>query len=139
MYWVLVIFSWARLKFSGIIELMISDSIFLAFPLIVLTSVRLILMYQIINAIMSGRDVLVIMVAGGGKSLCYQLPSGLHHGIALVVMGLTALRIPTSMLTSPTSEGEGDLKVLYVTPEKVSKSKNLCQNLKNATMLDVFP
>nr|KAJ0224882.1 hypothetical protein LSAT_V11C100026360 [Lactuca sativa] len=75
--------SWARLKFSGIIELMISDSIFLAFPLIVLTIVRLIIMYQIINVIMSGRDVLVIMVAGGGKSLCYQLPSGLHHGIAL--------------------------------------------------------
>ena len=91
MYWVLVIFSWARLKFSGIIELMISDSIFLAFPLIVLISVSLILMYQIINAIMSGRDVLVIMVAGGGKSLCHQLPCGLHHGIALVVSPLLSL------------------------------------------------
>nr|KAJ0209155.1 hypothetical protein LSAT_V11C400173520 [Lactuca sativa] len=84
-------------------------------------------MYQIINAIMSGRDVLVIMVAGGGKSLCYQLPSGLHHGIALI------------FIYKALEKGEGDLKVLYITPEKVSKSKNLCQNLKNATMLDVFP
>nr|KAJ0193932.1 hypothetical protein LSAT_V11C800434170 [Lactuca sativa] len=137
MYWVLVIFSWARLKFSGIIKLMILDSIFLAFPLIVLTNVRLILMYQIINAIMSGRDVLVIMVAGGGKSLCYQLPSGLHHGIALVHLCLPHQLV--KFIYKALENGEGDLKVLYVTLEKVSKSKNLCQNLKNATMLDVFP
>ncbi|XP_052620299.1 ATP-dependent DNA helicase Q-like 2 [Lactuca sativa] len=108
---------------------------------------------EIINAIMSGRDVLVIMAAGGGKSLCYQLPAVLHHGIALVVspllsliqdqvMGLTALGIPASMLTSTTSKehekfiykalekGEGDLKILYVTPEKVSKSKRFVSKLE---------
>lgn len=108
---------------------------------------------EIINAVMSGRDVLVIMAAGGGKSLCYQLPAVLHHGIALVVspllsliqdqvMGLTALGIPASMLTSTTSKehekfiynalekGTGDLKVLYVTPEKVSKSKRFVSKLE---------
>ncbi|KAK1430772.1 hypothetical protein QVD17_13767 [Tagetes erecta] len=108
---------------------------------------------EIINAIMSGRDVLVIMAAGGGKSLCYQLPAVLHHGISLVispllsliqdqVMGLTALGIPASMLTSTTSKenekfiykalekGEGDLKILYVTPEKVSKSKRFVSKLE---------
>lgn len=108
---------------------------------------------EIINAIMSGRDVLVIMAAGGGKSLCYQLPAVLHHGIALVVspllsliqdqvMGLSALGIPASMLTSTTSKehekfiykalekGEGELKVLYVTPEKVSKSKRFVSKLE---------
>ncbi|XP_024995997.1 mediator of RNA polymerase II transcription subunit 34 isoform X2 [Cynara cardunculus var. scolymus] len=108
---------------------------------------------EIINAIMSRRDVLVIMAAGGGKSLCYQLPAVIRHGIALVVspllsliqdqvMGLTALGIPASMLTSTTSKedekyiykalekGEGDLKVLYVTPEKVSKSKRFVSKLE---------
>ncbi|XP_027914838.1 mediator of RNA polymerase II transcription subunit 34 isoform X2 [Vigna unguiculata] len=107
---------------------------------------------EIINAIMSGRDVLVIMAAGGGKSLCYQLPAVLREGIALVVspllsliqdqvMGLTALGIPAYMLTSTNKgdekfiykaleKGEGDLKVLYVTPEKISKSKRFMSKLE---------
>lgn len=46
---------------------------------------------QILNAIMSGRDVLVIMAAGGGKSLCYQLPAVLRDGVALVVSPLLSL------------------------------------------------
>lgn len=57
-------------------------------------------------------------------------------------MGLTALGVPASMLTSTTSKdnekfiykalekGEGDLKVLYVTPEKVSKSKRFVSKLE---------
>ncbi|KAI9397943.1 hypothetical protein POPTR_003G104300v4 [Populus trichocarpa] len=108
---------------------------------------------EIINAIMSGRDVLVIMAAGGGKSLCYQLPAILRDGVALVispllsliqdqVMGLTALGIPAFMLTSTTSKenekfiykalekGEGELKILYVTPEKISKSKRFMSKLE---------
>lgn len=108
---------------------------------------------EIINAIMSGRDVLVIMAAGGGKSLCYQLPAILRDGVALVispllsliqdqVMGLTALGIPAFMLTSTTSKenekfiykalekGEGELKILYVTPEKISKSKRFKSKLE---------
>lgn len=108
---------------------------------------------EIINAVMSGRDVLVIMAAGGGKSLCYQLPAVLKNGIALVVspllsliqdqvMGLSALGIPAFMLTSTTSKenekfiykalekGNGELKILYVTPEKVSKSKRFMSKLE---------
>ncbi|KAK7407033.1 hypothetical protein VNO78_08673 [Psophocarpus tetragonolobus] len=107
---------------------------------------------EIINAIMSGRDVLVIMAAGGGKSLCYQLPAVLRDGIALVispllsliqdqVMGLTALGIPAYMLTSTNKgdekfiykaleKGEEELKILYVTPEKISKSKRFMSKLE---------
>lgn len=57
-------------------------------------------------------------------------------------MGLDALGIPASMLTSTTSKeeekfiykalekGEGDLKILYVTPEKISKSKRFMSKLE---------
>nr|XP_025877518.1 mediator of RNA polymerase II transcription subunit 34 isoform X8 [Oryza sativa Japonica Group]ABA95537.2 ATP-dependent DNA helicase, RecQ family protein, expressed [Oryza sativa Japonica Group]BAG92830.1 unnamed protein product [Oryza sativa Japonica Group] len=102
---------------------------------------------------MSGRDVLVIMAAGGGKSLCYQLPAVLHDGITLVVspllsliqdqvMGLAALGIQAYMLASTTNKevekfvykaldkGEGELKILYVTPEKISKSKRFMSKLE---------
>ncbi|KAJ7554996.1 hypothetical protein O6H91_05G018700 [Diphasiastrum complanatum] len=108
---------------------------------------------EIINAILSGRDVIVIMAAGGGKSLCYQLPALLRPGIVLVVspllslihdqvMGLTALKIPARMLNSTTSKeeekliykilekGEGDLQILYVTPEKIAKSKRFMSKLE---------
>ncbi|XP_051151590.1 ATP-dependent DNA helicase Q-like 2 isoform X2 [Andrographis paniculata] len=93
------------------------------------------------------------MAAGGGKSLCYQLPALLKNGVALVispllsliqdqVMGLAALGIRAFMLTSTTNKddekfiykglekGEGDLKILYVTPEKISKSKRFMSKLE---------
>ena len=44
-----------------------------------------------VNAILGGRDTLVILPTGGGKSLCYQLPAILRDGLTLVISPLIAL------------------------------------------------
>src|SRR3982751_2643309 len=46
---------------------------------------------QVIEAVTSGRDGLVVMPTGGGKSLCYQLPALCFEGVTLVVSPLIAL------------------------------------------------
>ena len=46
---------------------------------------------DILTAILEGRDTLVIMPTGGGKSLCYQIPAFIRKGVVLVVSPLIAL------------------------------------------------
>ncbi|MAB21130.1 MAG: ATP-dependent DNA helicase RecQ, partial [Idiomarina sp.] len=95
---------------------------------------------DIMQAAMQGRDSLVLMPTGGGKSLCYQLPAICGDGLTLVISpllslmqdqveALKALDISAATLHSGVSSQEsmatmqglqsGDIKLLYVSPERV--------------------
>ena len=46
---------------------------------------------DVVDAVLGGKDVLMILPTGGGKSLCYQLPTLLMEGVTVVVSPLLAL------------------------------------------------
>ncbi|WP_447640155.1 MULTISPECIES: RecQ family ATP-dependent DNA helicase [Chitinophagaceae] len=95
---------------------------------------------DIIEAILSGKDVLALMPTGAGKSLCFQVPAMMQDGICIVVTPLVALMndqvlhlkekgIPAIALHSGLNFYEqdsalrkcvaGDYKFLYVSPERL--------------------
>lgn len=95
---------------------------------------------EIIQSLLAGRDCLVLMPTGGGKSVCYQIPAVITDGVALVVSplialmkdqveGLTANGIASAYINSSqdykqvaaieTQLLEGRIKLLYVSPEKL--------------------
>src|SRR5512138_2296027 len=98
----------------------------------------------IVRDILRGRDVLAIMPTGGGKSLCFQLPALLHPGVCIVVSPLIALMqdqvrllqdngIEATFINSSLDRMEiarrfarlerGDLKLLYVAPERLLQAE----------------
>ncbi|MBO0330121.1 RecQ family ATP-dependent DNA helicase [[Muricauda] lutisoli] len=98
---------------------------------------------QIITTILSGQDVLALMPTGGGKSICYQLPSLAVEGICIVVSPLVALiqdqvaqlkkrGVKAIALTGgiPPSELNdlldnclyGNYKFLYLSPERLQQT-----------------
>ncbi len=101
---------------------------------------------QVIQAAMSGRDVLVVMPTGGGKSLCYQIPAVVGDGLVVVVSPLISLMRDqvealkangvgaaglNSSLTMEQASGvwndarSGKIKLLYVSPERLGMDRTL--------------
>ena len=79
----------------------------------------------IITNLMEGNDTFVLMPTGGGKSLCYQLPSLLMEGTAIVISPLIALLTKSAIDQVKQDIIDGKCKLLYVAPESLTKQENI--------------
>lgn len=101
---------------------------------------------EVVDAVADGEDVMCVMPTGGGKSLCYQLPSLSKNGTTIVVSplialmkdqvdGLKKLGIRASLINSSLSAAEqtevlnemasGTLNLVYIAPERLRNSRFL--------------
>jgi ATP-dependent DNA helicase RecQ len=99
---------------------------------------------EVIGSILEGKDAVVVMPTGSGKSLCYQLPAMILDGVTLVVSPLIALMkdqvdalhargLPATFINSSISESEqharidslrrGEHKLVYIAPERFRSSR----------------
>lgn len=95
---------------------------------------------EIITSVSEQKDTIALLPTGGGKSLCYQLPSLLHNGVTLVITPLIALMqeqvekllsldISAAYISAGMSRAdvqrilnntvEGGYKMLYISPERI--------------------
>ena len=115
----------------------------------------------IVEHVVSGGDALVLMPTGGGKSLCYQLPALLRHGVGIVVSPLIALMqdqvdalsqigVSAAFLNSSLDAMaardvysrlyRGELKLLYVAPERLMQDSflQLLDSLQDENEIALF-
>jgi len=99
---------------------------------------------DVIESVLAGKDVIVVMPTGSGKSLCYQLPAMILEGVTLVVSPLIALMkdqvdalrargLPATFINSSIPEAEQrarieslrrrEHKLVYIAPERFRSSR----------------
>ena len=101
-----------------------------------------------IRSILKGRDTLVLMPTGGGKSLCFQIPAMVLDGCTIVISPLISLMkdqvenacragVPATFINSTLTPGEirermaaarsGSIKLLYMAPERAENDRFVAQ------------
>lgn len=99
-----------------------------------------------VQAVIAGRDALIVLPTGGGKSLCFQVPALIRPGLTLVVSPLISLMkdqvdalerrgLPAAFINSTLSSSDvanrlaraqdGELKLLYLAPERMEAGRTV--------------
>lgn len=114
---------------------------------------------QAIETVLAGKDAVVLMPTGGGKSLCYQIPALMLDGLTVVVSPLIALMkdqvdalrnagVEAAFLNSTQTATEqtevfrrarsGKIKLLYVAPERLLQSNDQFLNFLREIKISLF-